>query len=121
MIMRLLYNPKRLGDTEQAWKSFLVGSLLACSFIYLVLTESVTVFFSALGLIAIGVILLIDTNMGIGKMVFLFQNLLFLGVGVVVSLFFHVTGLLLLYLGITVVLVIVTWTHRYRIKRKSTF
>ena len=116
--MRLQYNPKYLGDKGQIWKSFLIGSFIMSSFVYLVLTESVGLFFAALGLIVIGVALLIDTNLSIREMTFLSQNLFFLAVGGVVSIISNVIGFLFLYLGIVVILVVVTWLHKFRIKGK---
>ncbi len=117
--MGMVYNPKYTGDRVQMWKSFLVGSLIVSSLIYLVLTENVAVFFAALGLIVIGVILFLDTILSFRKIVFLSQNIFFIAIGGIVSIIFNAIGYLLLYLGVVVILVIVTWSHKYRIKIKE--
>lgn len=117
--MRMLYNPKYTGDKAQMWKSFLLGSLVACSLIYLVLTESEVAFFAALGLIVIGLMLFLDINIHMRRMVFLSQNIFFFIAGGFVSLAFYVIGFLLLYLGIVVILVAVTWLHKFRVKIKE--
>jgi hypothetical protein len=117
--MRMLYNPGRMADKKQAWKSFLIGSLVTSSFVYLALTESVIAFFCCLALIAAGVILFIDTNMSYRKEVFIFQNIVFAGLGLIVSLAFHVWGFLLLWLGITAILVLVTWMQKFVTSGKS--
>jgi hypothetical protein len=117
--MRMLYNPKYTGDKAQIWKSFLLGSLVACALIYLVLTESVIAFFAALVLIIIGFVLFLDINIHMRRMVFLSQNIFFFIVGGFVTLAFYVIGFLLLYLGIVVILVAVTWLHRFRVKIKA--
>lgn len=116
--MRMQYNPRHTGDKVQMWRSFLAGSLVVSSLIYLVFTESLVVFFSALGLIIIGLILFIDVNLSIRKMVFLSQNLLFLAFGGIVSMIFNAIGFLFLYLGIVVILLVVTLLHKVRIERK---
>ena len=118
--MDLLHNPKHLGDREQAWKSFLIGSLVTSSFIYFVLTESVFVFFSSIGLMIIGFLLFVDTNMGLGKRVYLSQNIFFIVIGGLISLISHATGLLFFYLGIIVILVLVTWLHKFKTKGRVT-
>lgn len=117
--MRMLYNPGRMADKKQVWKSFLTGSLVTSSFVYLALTESVIAFFCCLALIAAGVILFIDTNMSYRKEVFIFQNIVFAGLGLIVSLAFHVWGFLLLWLGITAILVLVTWMQKFVTSGKS--
>lgn len=117
--MRMLYNPGRMADKKQAWKCFLTGSLVTSSFVYLALTESVIAFFCCLALIAAGVILFIDTNMSYRKEVFIFQNIVFAGLGLIVSLAFHVWGFLLLWLGITAILVLVTWMQKFVTSGKS--
>lgn len=114
--MRMQYNPRHTGDKVQIWKSFLAGSLITSSIIYLVLTESVNVFFAALGLIIIGVILFIDTNLSIRKVVFLSQNIFFIVVGGVVSIISNATGYLLSYLWIVVILVVITWLHKFKVR-----
>jgi hypothetical protein len=117
--MRLQYNPKNIGNRLQILKGFLTGSLVASSFVYLVLTEYVHVFFAALFLIIFGLLLLLDTIISMKDMIFLSQVVFFFIAGVVVSLFFHAIGFLFLYLGIIVILVIVTWFHRYTVKIKK--
>lgn len=117
--MRMLYNPGRAADKKQAWKCFLTGSLVTSSFVYLALTESVIAFFCCLALIAAGIILFIDTNISYRKEVFLFQNFVFAGLGLVLSLVFHVWGFLLLWLGITAILVLVTWMQKFVTAGKS--
>jgi len=117
--MRMLYNPGRMADKKQAWKCFLTGSLVTSSFVYLALTESVIAFFCCLALIAAGVILFIDTNMSYRKEVFIFQNIVFAGLGLIISLAFHVWGFLLLWLGITAILVLVTWMQKFVTSGKS--
>jgi hypothetical protein len=112
------FNPRHLGSKEQMWKSFLSGSLAISSLIYLVATENVAVFFSALGLIIIGIIIFMDTNMGIRKTVYLSQNILFFAFGGIVSLIFNAAGFLFLYLGIVVILVVATMLHKFRIRGK---
>lgn len=116
--MGMLYNPKHLGDKVQIWKSFLTGSLITSSLLYLVLTGNAAVFFAALGLIVIGVVLFIDLNLSIRKIVYLSQNVFFLAVGGIISLVFYAIGFLFLYLGIVVILLVVTLLHKVRIERK---
>ncbi|MCK4335683.1 MAG: hypothetical protein KAT94_03760 [Candidatus Aenigmarchaeota archaeon] len=116
--MRLQYNPKHLGDKKQVWRSFLAGSLIVSSLIYLVFTESVAVFFSALGLMIIGLILFIDINLSTRKMVFLSHNIFSLAVGGIISIMFHAIGFLFLYMGIVVILIVVTLLHKFRIRGK---
>ena len=117
--MRMMYNPRHTGDKKQAWKCFLTGSLITSSFIYLVLTDSVIAFFCCLALIAAGIILFIDTNISYRKEVFLSQNIVSAGLGLVVALAFHVWGFLLLWLGITAILVLVTWLQKFVAGGKS--
>ncbi|MFH1236918.1 MAG: hypothetical protein V1648_00735 [Candidatus Aenigmatarchaeota archaeon] len=117
--MRMVYNPHGIGDKKQAWKCFLTGSLVTSSFIYLALTESVIAFFCCLALIAAGIILFIDTNISYRKEVFLFQNFVFAGLGLVLSLVLHVWGFLLLWLGVTAILVLVTWLQKFMAGGKS--
>jgi len=118
-IMRLFYNPKHLGDGEQAWKSFLTGSMVASSLIFLALTENVIVFVLALLLTASGAVLFIRTNMNFTKATYLSQNILSAGIGLAASLVFHAGGFLMLYLGVILVLVLVTWLHRFATKGKT--
>jgi hypothetical protein len=117
--MRMLYNPKHIGDRKQGWKCFLTGSLITSSFIFLATSESVLVFFCTLALIAAGLILFIDTNISHRKAVFLFQNIAMACAGFVVSVFFYLWGFLLLYFGIIVILVMVTWLQRFALSGKS--
>ncbi|MEE9323618.1 MAG: hypothetical protein V3U72_03660 [Candidatus Aenigmarchaeota archaeon] len=114
--MRMQYNPRLTGDKVQIWKSFLTGSIITSSIIYFVLTENVNVFFAALGLIVIGVILFIETNFSIRKVVFLSQNLFFIVVGGIASMISNATGYLLLYLWIVLILVVVTWLHKFKVR-----
>ncbi|MCX6817658.1 MAG: hypothetical protein NTU57_02275 [Candidatus Aenigmarchaeota archaeon] len=121
--MRMMYNPGRVADKKQAWKCFLTGSLVTSAFIYLIITitatDNIVSFFSCLALIAAGIILFIDTNISYRKEVFIFQNFVFAGLGLVVSLAFHVWGFLLLWLGITAILVLVTWLQKFVAAGKS--
>jgi hypothetical protein len=119
LIMRLFYNPRHTGDRKQAWKCFLIGSLITSSFIFLATTESVVVFLCTLALIAAGLILFIDTNMSYRKAVFLFQNIVSAGAGFIVSVLFYLWGFLLLYFGIIVILVMVTWLQKFIVSGKS--
>lgn len=109
LTMKMLYNPKYLGDRKQAWKCFLTGSLATSSFVFLATTENVLIFICNLILIAAGLILFTDTNMNRGKMVYLFQNIASSVAGLLASLFFHVSGFLIVYFVIIVILVMVTW------------
>ncbi|UCC91585.1 MAG: hypothetical protein JSV39_04740, partial [Candidatus Aenigmatarchaeota archaeon] len=100
------------------WKSFLIGSLTVSSLIYLVLTEDIGVFFAALGLVVIGAILFLGTVLSIRKVVYFSQNIFFLAIGGIFSIIFNAAGYSLLYLGVVVILVVVTWMHKFRIKGK---
>jgi hypothetical protein len=111
--MRLLYNPKRLGDAPQAWKSFLTGALAGSSLITIATTENVFACLISLALLAVCLVLFIRTNMNFDKATFLAQNLLFTGIGFVVSLVINVFGDLLLFYGLVFIFVLVTWLHGY--------
>lgn len=112
--MRLLYNPRGLGDRRQACKSFLIGSLMTSSLILLIVTEDAFVTIAALVMIVAGALLFILTNVSLIEHVFLFQNVAFAGFGAAVSLFFYVLGFLLAYLGVTALLMVVAWGRKYR-------
>lgn len=118
-IMELPHNPKHLGNKLQAWKSFLVGSLIMSSFIFFVYTENEIVFLSALGLMIIGFLLFLDTLMSMGRTIYLGQNMIYIVVGVVVSLLANATGYLSLYLVIVFILVLVTWLHKFKVHAKK--
>jgi hypothetical protein len=114
--MRLLYNPKYLGNRRQAWKSFLCGSMVASSVIFVLVTDNPLFCIASLIVAFAGLVLFIRNNMNFTEAVYLFQNLLVAGAGLVVSIAFHVAGFLLLYLGIILVLAVVTWGQKYTTK-----
>ena len=111
--MRLLYNPKYLGNRMQAWKSFLVGSMMASSFILFTLTENPAIYIIALAMMAGGFVLFSYENMSFGRVTYLFQNFFSVIVGLAASLAFHFGGFLPLYLGVIMVLVLATWLHKF--------
>ncbi len=117
--MRLLYNPKKVGDKLQAWRCFLIGSLFTSSFIFFAITENVLVFFAALAMMAAAVLMFLDTNINFRTPVYLFQNLASAGLGLAVSVGFYLYGFLLVYLWITVVLVLATWLHKLRVRGRQ--
>jgi hypothetical protein len=115
--MRMVYNPKHLGDFVQIWKCFLLGSLVTASLVYFVVTENAVVFLVTLGMIIAGVALFIKTNMEFIRPTYLFQNLVSLGAGALVSLVINVAGYLAVYLVVIFILVLVTWLHRYTLNK----
>jgi len=117
--MRMVYNPKHLGDKLQAWRCFLTGSLVTSSFVFFAITDNVIVFVATLAVMIAGVWLFIDTNVNPKKTVYVLQNIFSAGIGLVVSLAFYLAGLLLIYLWIIIVLVFVTWMHKYRTGGKT--
>lgn len=110
---RLKHEARHTGDSEQVWKSFLAGSLIGSSLIYFFLTENVMTFFSALGLVAVGVVLFLDTNMSLGRHAYITHNIFFSLIGFAVSVFCYLTKILPFYLFVLVVLIIVTWFHKW--------
>ncbi|MEM5872061.1 MAG: hypothetical protein QW051_04265 [Candidatus Aenigmatarchaeota archaeon] len=116
--MKLPYNPRYVGDKNQMWKAFLLGSLLVSSFVYFVTTENVFIFFIMLGLIIISAALFIVLNMSLGKVVYLTQNFAFFGLGALISLIINVIGYLSVYFVIIFVLFLVTYLHKYTVKIK---
>jgi K+ transporter len=117
--MRLLYNPKYLGNRMQAWKSFLVGSMMASSFILFTLTENPAIYIIALAMMAGGFVLFSYENMSFGRVTYLYQNFFSVIVGLAVSLAFHFGGFLPLYLGVIMVLVLATWLHKFATPGKA--
>ena len=117
--MRLLYNPKYVGDRTQAWKSFLVGSMMASSFLFFALTENPAVCIIALAMMAGGFVLFSYENMSFGRVTYLFQNFFSVIVGLAASLALYFGGFLPLYLGVIVVLVLATWLHRFATPGKA--
>lgn len=109
--MRLLYNPKRIGDAPQAWKSFLIGALAGSSLIIIATTENPLACVLSLAVLAACFVLFLRTNMNFDRATFLAQNLLFTCIGFVVSLVINVSGYLLLFFGLAFILVLVTWLH----------
>jgi len=114
--MKLMYNPSHLGDRIQILKSFLVGSLITSSFILWALTESPVIFIGLLALMLVGVILFFDTNLTMVKVVYLVQNLFFTLVGAVVAIIFYLWGMLLPYFMLIVILSLLVWVQRIRLK-----
>ncbi len=117
--MRLKYNPKDLGNRKQAWKCFLIGSLVASSLIYLVITEDPVVTIAALAMAFAGAVLFIFTNINFVEPVFLFQNIVSAILGVAVSLAFYVSTFLPVYLVIIMILVVVTWGQKFTLRGKD--
>jgi len=122
--MRMLYNPKKLGDKVQAWRCFLIGSLFTSSFIFFVTIGNVTTtgnviaFFATLAMMAAAVLMFLDTNINFKKPTYLSQNILSAGIGLVIPLLFYLSGFLLVYLWIIIVLVLVTWLHKFQLREK---
>lgn len=113
MSVRFACNPQNIGCHRQALRSFLCGSLVATSLIYIALTESVVSFFAASLLILIGIALFTQVNMSLTKRVYLFQNVVFSIAGGAVSLGFFLHGLLPVYLIAVCALIIVTWFRKF--------
>ena len=114
--MRLLYNPKYLGNRRQAWKSFLCGSMMASSVIFVAITDNPLFCIASLIVAFVGLMLFVRNNMNFTEAVYLSQNILMAAAGLVVSLVFHVAGFLLLFYGVILILAIVTWGQKYTTK-----
>jgi len=117
--MRLLYNPKHIGNKMQMWKGFLLGSMVASALVYFTVTNAIIVFCATLAMIVAGVALFVKTCTSWTEYIFTFQNLFFAAIGAVVSLILNVMGILPVYLAIILILVLVTWLHRYRLRSKG--
>jgi uncharacterized protein YacL len=118
--MRLLYNPKHIGNKVQMWKGFLLGSMVTSALVYFTVTSSdVIVFCATLAMIVAGVGLFIKTCTSWTEHTFAFQNLFFAAIGAIVSLILNVMGILPVYLAVILILVLVTWLHRYRLRSKG--
>jgi len=117
--MRLLYNPKHIGNKVQMWKGFLLGSMVTSALVYFIVTSDVIVFCATLAMIVVGVALFVKTCTSWTEHTFAFQNLIFAAIGAIVSLILNVIGVLPVYLAIILILVLVTWLHKYRLRGKD--
>ena len=119
--MRMKYNPKEVGDSVQAFKSFLTGGLIISCLIYISLTDSATVFLLALVMALIGAVIFIQNCLTTVKQIYVSHNLLMAFAGGIMSIISYLNGYLNQYFGIIVLLLVVTiffrLKHHNRIKR----
>jgi hypothetical protein len=117
--MRLLNDEFGLWEKDRIVKAFVLGGIVSASIIYIALTESVIVFFAALGLILVCAVLFMDLNMMFHRRFYLSHNIFFFALGFVSSLVANAAGWLPVYLFLLIVVFLLLWFRSFIFKKRK--
>lgn len=112
--MFLDYNVKNVLDRTGIWRAFLGGSLTTASFLIGIVAQSDVTFLAMVAFIVAGLLMLMNTIMRETIVVFFFETIISFGVGCVVSIAMAFSGWGYPYFAVIVLLVIITYVHRFR-------
>ena len=115
--MRLLYNPSHVTNRLGPWKGFLTGSLILSSIAILVSTESELVFLGMLGFILLGIALFFESILRQGEEIPFLTIIVMFVLGCIIAVIFAALGLQYLYFLLSMILVILTYTPRRKVRK----
>lgn len=119
--MRIPNDEFGLWEKGNILRAFVIGGVASCCLVYMALTDSIPVFFAALGMVIICTVLFIDLCMVMRARFFLSHNIISAVFGFLVSLFIYVnaTWMFPLYFMVLVIALILLWFRRHVFKKRK--